>query len=288
MSTLRWIELRRQRFYTCMLPALVIASFVITVHQCLAEQSQAIIDAQRMYRVLSLEYEIQQYVDAKNYTELMKSLEEPQWQQAIETALSFGQNYTAGINPPYEYFEGTIRYKPTEADDPARPVWQDGDTLHLQILLNVIGYDAKKLGLSVTTIGPKPTGTRAILNGLITKIVTEKDRLLPVLKQDALAVTQTKVAADVFAQYQSLYDACQKATAEVQRQNDIAQACFSRCLADPNTERAIGCEKVCQVPFDAAVAASNKANDAYYAFEKTYACNSDFCIIDGHTTFKNP
>jgi hypothetical protein len=144
----------------------------------------------RLYALLSLENEIEIYVQAQNWTDLQRSLEPGKWEQLAQTALSIWQNVTPGANQQYEIVNGTIKYKPPE-DEADRPAWQDGDTEHLNTLLAEIRYDAKRLGLDVTTIGPNAQGTKAILTRLIGRINAERDNAVRHARDES-----TKAASD--------------------------------------------------------------------------------------------
>lgn len=228
----------------------------------------------RLAALLSLENEINAYLRARNDYELQQRLDPPQWVQLAENLLAVGQDVTPGAARQFEIVNGTIKYKPPE-DEPDRPVWQDGDTDHLYVLLALIRYDSKRLGMNVTTIGPRAEGTNAMLSRLIGKINVERDNIIQGIQSYATKQEQSSV----LAQYHALLDATNSALLEVKKQETIVQACLSRCDQLPTLSETSACQKPCQVPFDNAIAASDRANKALYSFQDIYHCLGEVCII---------
>lgn len=194
--------------------ALLVLSLFFCVHVCTSEQSSSNAGFQvstsqgalsspdfstqlnRLYALVSLENEISWYVTNRNWLTLQNGLQGGKWEQAAQILFALSQSAVSNTaTQRYQFQDGTIRYKPGE-DESDRPVWQDGDTLHLQILLDEIGYDSRQLGMDVTTIGASAEGTEAVLNRLIGQINVERDRLL----QLALSETKTTVVGNEYSQ----------------------------------------------------------------------------------------
>jgi hypothetical protein len=225
--------------------------------------------------LVSLEQEINTYVSAKYYIELQRNLDSA-WPAAGQLAVTLAQSLATAEIEPYEIKDGTIRYKPAE-DDSARPVWQDGDTLHLQNLLAIIRYDSRKLGLDATSIGPSAQGTQATLKRLILKINQERFRLIPQVSdahvpasrysvidsgtlknqpQDPIQATGTQSGPDSMQLYhsqrQALMDRAKSdIAAENQCQTNVS-ACWSGCSPSaPGTSCQVACnhaEDQCMAP----------------------------------------
>jgi hypothetical protein len=231
-----------------------------------------------LYALLSLENEVRAYLQAKDYSDLQQSLEPGKWEKAAELALTIAGGKNPGTAVEYEFVNGTIIKRPSD-EEPDRPVWQDGDTLHLNTLLAEIRYDSKRLGINVTTIGPNAQGTRALLTRVIGKINLERDNVVQNAANEATKAANEAEQASVLAQYHSLLDSMNRAFDESQRQGIIVQACFRRCAQLPTSTEEIACQRVCQVPSDNASAAFDRACNALYKFQDVYHCLGEYCIL---------
>jgi hypothetical protein len=233
--------------------------------QSAAQQSTTLSqsDISRLYALVSLQNEVKEYVGAKYYIDLQKSLEPDKWEKVQQLILTLGPNFVVGATAQYELVNGTIKYKPIE-DEADRPVWQDGDVVHLQTLLAAIRYDSKKLGLDVTTIGPTAQGTKVTLSRLITKINRERVKLVPsvnssvsasrysvvdngTVKSQSTGASNTKTSdANYQSQRKELMDRAQMDNEAKSRCLTSVVSCSQSCPVSPS----YACDTSCNAALD--------------------------------------